>query len=96
MKIYTRGGDSGETGLFGGERVAKDHLRVEAYGEVDELNSTLGICRTKTRHDDLRDMLEQIQGLLFELGGYLATPDARHREKSRVAEPASVPEQWSA
>lgn len=90
MKIYTRRGDRGETDLFGGERVAKDHLRVEAYGAVDELNSALGICRSKTRHDDLREMLQQLQGRLFELGSYLATPDARHREKSGMTEPGAA------
>ena len=48
MKIYTRRGDTGETDLLGGPRVAKDHLRVEAYGAVDEVNAALGVCRAAT------------------------------------------------
>lgn len=87
MKIYTRRGDGGETDLFGGPRVGKDELRVEAYGEVDELNSNLGVCRAESSHADLTEMLETIQSRLFDLGGALATPSAEHREKSGVPEP---------
>lgn len=87
MKIYTRRGDAGETDLFGGPRVGKDDLRVEAYGAVDELNACLGLCRAASEHDDLREMLEDIQSRLFDLGGALATPSAAHREKSGVPEP---------
>lgn len=92
MKVYTRRGDGGETDLFGGPRVSKDDLRVEAYGAVDELNAVLGECRARSSHADLQRMLEQIQGLLFDLGAVLATPDARRREKSGVPElaPADV------
>ena len=75
MKIYTRTGDSGETGLFGGGRVAKHHPRVAAYGDVDELNSALGVVRATEPaafHDGL---LEGIQRDLFAIGGHLATPD---------------------
>jgi cob(I)alamin adenosyltransferase len=75
MKIYTRTGDSGETGLFGGGRVSKHHPRVAAYGDVDELNSCLGVVRATepcTFHDGL---LEEIQRDLFAIGGHLATPD---------------------
>ena len=79
MKIYTRTGDAGETALFGGGRVAKDHLRVEAYGSVDELNATLGLCTSSTVHEDVRAPLEEVQRALFSLGAYLATPEARHR-----------------
>jgi cob(I)alamin adenosyltransferase len=82
MKIYTRTGDSGETGLFGGGRVSKHHLRVAAYGEVDELNSALGVVRaTEPRafHDGL---LEEIQRDLFALGGHLATPDPEKVQKA--------------
>ena len=70
-----RTGDSGETGLFGGGRVAKDHPRVAAYGDVDELNSALGVVRATEPiafHDAL---LEEIQRDLFAIGGHLATPD---------------------
>ncbi|RMG43726.1 MAG: cob(I)yrinic acid a,c-diamide adenosyltransferase [Candidatus Dadabacteria bacterium] len=76
-KIYTRNGDGGETHLVGGELVAKDSLRVKAYGEIDELNSHLGLIRTleeKTKKKDLLDMLSKIQNELFDLGSELATP----------------------
>ena len=76
-KIYTRTGDTGETGLVGGVRIAKDSLRVEAYGDVDELNSHLGACRTlasSAQRSALTDKLEQIQNELFDMGAELATP----------------------
>ena len=74
MKIYTRTGDKGETGLFAGPRVPKDHLRIWAYGSVDELNSVLGVVRAEwlpTRADKL---LGRIQNELFIVGAQLATP----------------------
>lgn len=75
LRIYTRTGDRGETGLFGGGRVAKDHPRVAAYGDVDELNSVIGLVRA-TAPTDLADaLLETIQRDLFAIGGHLATPD---------------------
>jgi cob(I)alamin adenosyltransferase len=86
LSVYTRRGDRGETDLFGGPRVAKDHLRVEAYGGVDELNAVIGVAASATGHDDLRATLLEMQGLLFDLGGYLATPDPARREKSQVPE----------
>jgi cob(I)alamin adenosyltransferase len=85
--IYTRRGDGGETDLFGGPRVAKDDLRVEAYGSVDEANATIGVALAASGHDDLRRMGEVIQARLFDLGGYLATPDPARRAKSSVPEP---------
>jgi cob(I)alamin adenosyltransferase len=75
VKIYTRTGDRGETGLFGGGRVPKDHPRVAAYGDVDELNSAIGVVRATepvSLHDDL---LQSVQRDLFSIGGHLATPD---------------------
>jgi len=87
LKIYTRRGDSGQTDLFGGQRVGKDALRVEAYGAVDELNAALGSCAAATQQSDLRDMLRHIQGLLFDLGATLATPDPERRAKSGMPEP---------
>lgn len=75
MKIYTRTGDAGETGLFGGGRVPKDHVRVQAYGDVDELNSALGMVRSTQPVDFMDGLLEAIQRDLFALGGQLATPD---------------------
>lgn len=75
MRIYSRTGDAGETGLFGGERVPKDHPRVAACGEVDELNAVLGLVRAlePTDFEDL--LLEAVQRDLFTVGAELATPD---------------------
>ncbi|MGQ0701566.1 MAG: cob(I)yrinic acid a,c-diamide adenosyltransferase [Gemmatimonadales bacterium] len=81
MKLYTRTGDEGETGLFGGGRVPKDNPRVAAYGDIDELNAALGLVRATP--PDLRDPeLEAIQRDLFSLGGQLASPNP---EKVRAA-----------
>jgi cob(I)alamin adenosyltransferase len=82
VRIYTKTGDTGETGLFGGGRVAKDHARVAAYGDVDELNSFLGLARATFPEDLFAAPLEAIQRDLFSIGGYLATPDP---EKVRAA-----------
>jgi cob(I)alamin adenosyltransferase len=87
VKVYTRRGDAGDTDLFGGPRVGKDDLRVEAYGAVDELNAALGVCASATQHIDLRDVVRHVQDLLFDLGATLATPDAARREKGSVPEP---------
>jgi cob(I)alamin adenosyltransferase len=86
MKIYTRRGDRGETDLFGGPRVRKDHLRVQAYGSVDELNASLGWCAATTLHDDLRKLAQRIQAELFELGAYLASPDPARRAANDLPE----------
>jgi cob(I)alamin adenosyltransferase len=75
MKIYTRTGDEGETGLFGGGRVPKDHARVAAYGDVDELNSTIGLVRATPPVQFYDPELAAIQRDLFAIGGHLATPD---------------------
>lgn len=75
MKIYTKTGDEGDTGLFGGGRVGKDHVRVAAYGDVDELNSVLGLVRATAPEDFHADLLDSIQRDLFSIGGQLATPD---------------------
>lgn len=82
MRIYTRTGDTGETGLFGGGRVAKDNPRVAAYGDVDELNSALGVVRAAEPALLFDTELEAIQRDLFAIGGHLATPDP---EKVRAA-----------
>lgn len=74
MKIYTKTGDSGETSLFAGGRVLKDHLRVEAYGTVDELNSVLGLARAHGVPMQAEVWLERIQNELFTVGADLATP----------------------
>jgi cob(I)alamin adenosyltransferase len=74
MRIYTRTGDSGETGLFGGQRVAKDALRVEAYGAVDELNAAMGVARARPGDESVGDLLADLQVDLLVLGADLATP----------------------
>jgi len=75
MNIYTRTGDRGETGLFGGGRVAKDDRRVEAYGDVDELNAALGLARAIELMPRVDEVLVPIQRDLFAIGALLATPD---------------------
>jgi cob(I)alamin adenosyltransferase len=87
VKIYTRRGDRGETDLFAGGRVRKDHPRVEAYGAVDELNSALGLAVAHSPHDDVRALCREIQARLFDLGAYLAAPDAARREKAGIGAP---------
>lgn len=74
MKIYTKTGDGGETGLFGGPRVRKDDPRIESFGEVDELNAVLGIARAEDLGDDIDALLARIQSTLFDLGAQLASP----------------------
>lgn len=75
MRIYTKTGDEGETGLFGGERVPKDSRRVAAYGDLDELNAALGLARATAPTDFEDGLLQEIQRHLFALGSELATPD---------------------
>jgi cob(I)alamin adenosyltransferase len=77
MKIYTRTGDGGETSLVGGERVAKSTLRVDTYGEVDELNSALGVAHTRVTHDEVLSTLSSVQNDLFSVGAILADPKGR-------------------
>jgi cob(I)alamin adenosyltransferase len=84
MKIYTRTGDEGETGLFGGGRVSKDHPRVAAYGDVDELNSVLGVARATEPPEFFDQLLEAVQRDLFSIGGQLATPDPAPVAKALV------------
>jgi cob(I)alamin adenosyltransferase len=88
MKIYTRTGDTGDTALFGGGRVAKDHLRVEAYGDVDELNAVIGMARSVEPMPRIDEVLVPVQRDLFAIGALLATPDrdrmAQHLEKARI------------
>lgn len=75
MKIYTKTGDSGETALFGGGRVEKNHPRVEAYGDVDELNAAIGLARSIDLMPRIDEVLVPIQRDLFAIGALLATPD---------------------
>lgn len=81
MKIYTKTGDSGDTGLFGGGRVPKDDVRVEAYGDVDELNAVLGVVRAAKPVPRIDDLLLTIQRDLFSIGALLATPDREKMEQ---------------
>jgi cob(I)alamin adenosyltransferase len=74
MKIYTRTGDAGETGLWGGQRVSKDALRVHAYGTVDECNAAIGVARAAGLDPGLDEVLGQVQSQLFVVGADLATP----------------------
>lgn len=82
MKIYTKTGDKGSTALFGGTRVSKNHLRIEAYGTVDELNSYIGLIRDQDIKSSIKDDLIQIQNDLFTLGSMLATPPEKETLKS--------------
>ena len=88
MKIYTRTGDRGETGLYGGARVSKSHPRVAAYGDVDELNACLGVVRAQSDvPTDVAAGLLQIQKDLFAIGARLADPDAKGRsDKTAVGD----------
>ena len=81
MKLYTRTGDAGETSLFDGTRVSKADSRVDAYGEVDELNAWLGYVRASGLPDDLDEALEAIQRDLFALGAMLADPSHKIAER---------------
>lgn len=119
MKLYTRRGDGGETGLFAPGRVRKDSLRVEAYGALDELNAVLGAAAAQCRSDsrraeagaeaaalsgaeesireeavqrgaklaELAALCQRLQGEIFDLGSYLAAPDAEKRAKGGISEP---------
>ena len=84
MRIYTKTGDAGETGLVGGSWVAKDHVRVEAYGDVDELNAAIGYARTLGEDRELDELLFFMQSALFELGAELATPSGGKQRSSGV------------
>lgn len=77
MKIYTKGGDKGKTSLLGGTRVAKHHIRIEAYGSTDELNSCIGLLIEELpAHSDQKEILKTVQYKIFELGASLASePD---------------------
>lgn len=96
-RIYTRTGDRGETGLFGGGRVPKSHPRVAAYGTVDELNATLGWVATLVDDPAITTRLEAIQGDLFTLGARLATPAGAASESHLPELPTGRPtelERW--
>lgn len=81
MKIYTKTGDKGKTSLFGGGRVPKHHLRIEAYGTVDELNSYIGLIRDQEIKQTTKETLITIQNDLFALGAMLATPIEKSKKR---------------
>jgi cob(I)alamin adenosyltransferase len=86
MKIYTKTGDDGRTGLFGGGRVAKTHARVEAYGDVDELNAVIGQARSVDAMPRIDEILAPVQRDLFSIGALLATPHPeKHQEQLEKA-----------
>ncbi len=84
-KVYTKGGDRGQTSLIGGDRVSKAAPRIEAYGTVDEINATLGLVRTALESsaagEHLIPIIHRVQNELFNLGAQLATPDPERRAK---------------
>jgi cob(I)alamin adenosyltransferase len=95
MKIYTKTGDTGQTSLFGGGRVSKATVRIEAYGTVDELNSHLGFIRALKVTDTADNWLEIIQNDLFTLGADLATPIDTKVKIKRISNSESDPlEKW--
>lgn len=79
MKIYTKTGDTGTTSLLGGARVSKAHIRIEAYGTVDELNSYIGLLRDQPVNQNRKDILKTIQDRLFTLGADLATEPGKDK-----------------
>lgn len=87
MKIYTGTGDAGETGLYGGQRVNKDDVRVEAYGTVDEANALLGIAAVQLNDTALRQLVTRLQRELFVLGSDLATPLGREETAGKSVVP---------
>ncbi len=87
MKIYTGTGDAGETGLYGGQRVGKDDVRVEAYGTVDEANAALGIAASQLSDPEVRAIITNLQSQLFTVGADLATPLERETQTGRTLVP---------
>ncbi|MCB0523950.1 MAG: cob(I)yrinic acid a,c-diamide adenosyltransferase [Lewinellaceae bacterium] len=84
FRIYTRTGDKGETALFGGRRVPKSHLRVDAYGTIDELNAFTGAFRDSVLDADLKEKLGVVQHRLFSIGAHLATDPAKNNSDADI------------
>jgi len=82
MKVYTKTGDTGTTALFGGTRVPKDHIRIESYGTIDELNSHIGLIRDQEMNAHYKGILIEIQDRLFTVGAILATPPEKEVMKN--------------
>jgi cob(I)alamin adenosyltransferase len=85
MKIYTKTGDNGETGLFGGERLSKNSLRLNAYGTIDELNAFIGLAITEVKNEEVKIVLLDIQNKLFTVGSDLATPQTEKNKKLKIS-----------
>ena len=83
-RIYTRTGDKGETGLMDNVRISKDSLRVRAYGDIDELNSVLGLVRASSENKEMNALLEGLQRGLFTAGADLASPEEGSRDVPRI------------
>ncbi len=81
MKIYTKTGDKGSTSLLGGTRVSKNHIRIESYGEVDELNSFIGLLRDQDIQEDAKNFLLEVQDRLFTIGSSLASDPGKSKVK---------------
>lgn len=90
QKIYTRTGDAGQTGLFGGGRVSKADARVEAYGSVDELNAAIGLALAADGAEPVRTQLARLQPDLFAIGAHLATPPAPRGRRAPSVPPLPV------
>lgn len=90
MKIYTKTGDEGSTGLFGGKRVSKAELRIEAYGTIDELNSYVGLLRDQKVNQSRKNVLGRIQDRLFTIGSLLATEPGNTKVKVPALKEADV------
>src|SRR5690606_34241716 len=86
MKIYTKGGDKGETSLFGGKRLPKDHVRIEAYGTIDELNSFVGLLSAHLDKSIYAELLAEIQNRLFDIGSHLASDSEKLILSSHIDE----------
>jgi len=95
-KIYTRTGDKGDTGLADGSRVSKDAPRIEAMGDIDELNSAIGVLLTEAMPDNLRACLANVQNDLFDLGGELSVPGHPILAESHVARLETALDQFNA
>lgn len=95
-KIYTRTGDAGTTGLADGSRVAKDSARIAALGELDELNSTVGLLLTEELPEDIRRLLTGVQHDLFDLGGEMAIPGSALLNEKSVGELEAAIDRWNA
>jgi len=90
LKVYTKTGDDGTTGLYGGGRTTKTSRRIHAIGEVDELNAAIGVARTHSKGDPLDETMDRIQNWLFDLGAELASPPGGKFQLARISDNHSL------